>query len=89
METFAKAASSSRLDTYDSDRIELRQTSNFATVAMPILLKDEVKDAGDIKQKWKKYLVTKKIRKVDIEQEDYTAIDKPKSQRFQERIAAQ
>ena len=54
---------------------ELRQTSNFAD-AYPILLKDEiaiedeVKETEEIKQKWKKFLVTKKIRKAKIKHDD-------------------
>ena len=55
LETFAKAASSSRLDTFASGKSgsnnELRLTSNFATVAMPILLKDELSSIKDEEDK--------------------------------------
>ena len=56
----------------------MRKTSNFATVAnaSPILLKeaselkDEEEETENIQQKWKKNLVTKKIRKTKIKYDD-------------------
>ena len=56
----------------------MRKTSNFATVAnaSPILLKeapelkDEEEETENIQQKWKKNLVTKKIRKTKIKYDE-------------------
>ena len=56
----------------------MRKTSNFATMvnASPILLKeapelkDEEEETEQIQQKWKKHLVTKKIRKTKIKYEE-------------------
>ena len=57
----------------------MRKTSNFAAAigtASPILLKnapdlkDEDEETEKIKQKWKKYLVSKKIRKTKIKYDE-------------------